>query len=206
MQPEDLTSIRPNDANHGGLSRFSWQFAVCLFVLLLSVPSALGSIAEAIARAEPRMVKIFGAGGVRGMEGYQSGMLISPQGHILTANTYALDTDYVTVVLADGRKFDAKLLGAEPRLEVAVLKIEAANLPCFRLAQAVKVEAGTGVLAVSNLFNVATGDEPDSVQKGTIAVVTQLEARRGVFETPYHGPVYVLDVTTNNPGAAGGAW
>jgi serine protease Do len=69
----------------------------------------------------------------------------------------------------------------------------------------VKAEPGAGILALSNLFNVATGDEPASVQKGTISVVTQLEARRGVFETPYHGPVYVLDVTTNNPGAAGGA-
>ena len=86
-----------------------------------------------------------------------------------------------------------------------MLKIPATGLPYFRLAEAVKVEEGTGVLAVSNLFNVATGDEPASVQKGTIAAVTQLEARRGVFETPYHGPVYVLDVTTNNPGAAGGA-
>jgi serine protease Do len=186
------------------ISNFKFQFAILLVVLLLA-PSAFASIADAIAQAEPRMVKITGAGGVRGMEGYQSGMLISPQGHILTAYTYALDTDFITVVLADGRKFDAKLLGAEPRLEVAVLKIEAAGLPCFRLAQAVKAEAGTGVLAVSNLFNVATGSEPASVQKGTIAVVTQLEARRGVFETPYHGPVYVLDVTTNNPGAAGGA-
>ena len=43
------------------------------------------------------------------------------------------------------------------------------------------------------------------MQHGTIAVKTRLEARRGVFETPYHGPVYVLDAMTNNPGAAGGA-
>ena len=60
-------------------------------------------------------------------------------------------------------------------------------------------------MAFSNLFNVAMGDEPDSVQSGTVSVVTRLEGRRGVFETPYHGPIYVLDVATNNPGAAGGA-
>ena len=52
---------------------------------------------------------------------------------------------------------------------------------------------------------MAYGREPVSVQQGTISVVTRLEARRGVFETPYRGPVYVLDMTTNNPGAAGGA-
>jgi serine protease Do len=38
-----------------------------------------------------------------------------------------------------------------------------------------------------------------------VAAVSKLEARRGVFDTPYRGPIYVLDVTTNNPGAAGGA-
>ena len=70
---------------------------------------------------------------------------------------------------------------------------------------AVPADAGTRVLAFSNLFGVATGDEPASVQHGVIAVKTRLDARRGVFETPYHGPVYVLDAMTNNPGAAGGA-
>ena len=61
------------------------------------------------------------------------------------------------------------------------------------------------MLAFSNLFNVAIGDEPASVQHGIISVLTKLEARQGVYETPYRGPVYVLDVKTNNPGAAGGA-
>jgi serine protease Do len=43
------------------------------------------------------------------------------------------------------------------------------------------------------------------VQHGIISVLTKLEARQGFYETPYRGPVYVLDVKTNNPGAAGGA-
>ena len=72
--------------------------------------------------------------------------------------------------MADGRKFEAKLLGADPRLEVAVLKIDAADLPCFDLAKAAKVEAGARVLALSNLFGVAMGNEPASVQQGTVSV------------------------------------
>jgi serine protease Do len=151
------------------------------------------------------MVKIYGAGGFHGLEAYQSGMLVSSAGHILTVFSHVLDTDYITAVLADGRKFEAKLLGADPRLEVAVLKIDAAGVPCFDLGKAASVAAGARVLAFSNLFGVAEGNEPASVQKGTISVVTRLAARRGAFETPYHGQVYVLDVTTNNPGAAGGA-
>lgn len=192
---------------------FIFQFAFfnlfCLFLLAALIPfpasASASSIGDAVGQLQPKMVKIYGAGGFRGMEAYQSGILISPRGHILTVFSHVLDTDSITTVLADGRKFEAKLLGADPRLEIAVLKIDAADLPCFDLAKSAKAEAGARILAISNLFGVATGDEPASVQKGTVSVVTRMEARRGVFETPYRGPVYVLDVTTNNPGAAGGA-
>jgi S1-C subfamily serine protease len=155
--------------------------------------------------AQAKVVKIYGAGGFRGMEPYQSGILISAEGHVLTVWSYVLDTDHITVTLNDGRRFDAKLLGADPRLEVAVLKIEGNSLPCFDLSKAVAAPAGTRVLALSNTFGVAMGNEPASVQHGTVSVLTNMEARHGVFETPYHGPVYVLDMVTNNPGAAGGA-
>lgn len=173
----------------------------------VSVP-AVGQppVQEVIDRVQPKMVKIYGAGGFRGMEAYQSGMLVSAEGHIVTVFSHVLDTDFITVVLDDGRRFEqAKLLGADPRLEVAVLKIDAADLDHFDLNAAIVAEAGTRVLALSNLFSVAKGNEPLSVQHGVISVRTQLEARRGVFETPYDGPVYVLDAMTNNPGAAGGA-
>lgn len=176
-----------------------------LIILLFFSAPATAAIVDTIDRVHPKIVKIYGAGGFSGMESYQSGILISPEGHILTAFSYVLDTDYISVMLSDGRELDAKLLGADPRLDVAVLKIEAEGLPYFDLSEAVKLEAGARVLAFSNVFGVALGDEPVSVQKGTVAVVTQLDARRGVFETPYRGTVYALDMTTNNPGAAGGA-
>jgi serine protease Do len=187
---------------------------LCIFALSGAVlPSETASASsagpslmhQAIEQVQPKIVKIYGAGGIQQMEAYQTGMLISPEGDILTVWSYVLDTDDLVVVLSDGRRFAAKLLGADPRLEMAVLKIEAAGLPCFDLNQAVPAEVGQRVLAFSNLFGVATGNEPVSVQKGVVSVKTQLHARRGVFETPYDGPVYVLDVVTNNPGAAGGA-
>jgi serine protease Do len=162
-------------------------------------------MADTIAQVQPRMVKIYGAGGLSGLEAYQSGFLISAEGHVLTVFSYVLDTDEVTVVLHDGRRHTAKLLGADPRLEIAVLKFEGENLEHFDLGQAADVPPGTRVLALSNLFNVAIGDEAASVQKGTVAAKTSLAARRGAYETPYDGPAYVLDAMTNNPGAAGGA-
>jgi serine protease Do len=175
--------------------------------LLCGRPAAAAeaSLARVIDQAQAKIVKIYGAGGFRRMEGYQSGFLISAQGHVLTALSYVLDTDHIVVTMNDGRRFDAKFLGGDPRLEIAVLKIDAASLPHFDLAKAVPLAAGTRILALSNLFNVAMGDEPASVQSGTVSVLTKLEGRRGVFETPYHGPIYVLDVATNNPGASGGA-
>ncbi len=187
---------------------YVWSAALLAIAVLLGSNTATATdtgLARMIDQTQTKMVKIYGAGGFRGMEGYQSGFLISAEGHVLTALSYVLDTDRITVTLNDGRRYDAKLLGGDPRLEVAVLKIEATNLPHFDLAKAVPLTAGTRILALSNLFNVAMGDEPASVQSGTVSVLTRLEGRRGVFETPYHGPIYVLDVATNNPGASGGA-
>jgi serine protease Do len=179
---------------------------VAAWASLVSQTAIAGpSLAEVIGQVQPKMVKIYGAGGFRQLEAYQSGFLISAEGHVLTAWSYVLDTEYITVTLDDGRKFQAELIGADPRLEIAVLKIDAKDLPHFTLGEAVTAEVGDRVLAFSNLYGVATGDESASVQKGIISVKTELAARRGAFETPYTGPVYVVDAMTNNPGAAGGA-
>lgn len=161
---------------------------------------------EVIRQVQPKIVKIQGAGGYRGLEPYQSGFLFSADGYILTVWSYVLDTDYITVTLDDGRKFEeAKLVAADPRIELAVLKIDGEDLPHFDLAKTATVEAGTRVLAFSNMFGVAVGDEEASVLHGVVSVVTKLNARRGAFATPYDGPAYIVDAMTNNPGAAGGA-
>jgi S1-C subfamily serine protease len=179
--------------------------AVCWALLSSQTALAAGSLAAVIQDVQPKIVKIYGAGGFRGLEAYQSGFLISAEGHVLTTWSYVLDTQYVGVTLDDGRKFDAKLLGADPRREVAVLKIDAAGLPHFGLSQAQDMAAGARVLAFSNLFGVATGNEPASVQHGIVAIRAPLAARRGTFDTPYRGIVFILDAMTNNPGAQGGA-
>jgi S1-C subfamily serine protease len=171
----------------------------------VSSPAAEATFIQAAASVQPKMVKIYGAGGLKGLEAYQSGFLISPQGHVLTAWSYVLDTDYITITLDDGRRFQGQLVGADPRREIAVLKIEADDLPHFRLSDAVELDVGDRVLAFSNLFGVATGDEDASVLHGCVSAKTRLEARRGAFETPYDGPIYVVDAMTNNPGSAGGA-
>jgi S1-C subfamily serine protease len=174
-------------------------------LFLCAIQARAAKSEDVIRDAQKKTVKIYGAGGIRGLEAYQSGFLISADGYVLTVFSHVLDSDTITVTLDDGRRLEGKLVGADPRLEIAVLKIDAADLPHFDLGQAVAGKEGTRVLAFSNLFGVATGDEPVSVLHGTIAAVTPLSARRGAYESAYQGTVYVLDAMTNNPGAAGGA-
>ncbi|MEQ8791184.1 MAG: trypsin-like peptidase domain-containing protein [Pirellulaceae bacterium] len=196
------TTPRPVAARRVGLARMALTGCVVLFA---SQALSAAPLPEVIADAQPKIVKIYGAGGLQKLEAYQSGFLISAQGHVLTAWSYVLDTDYVTVTLDDGRKYQGEYVGHDPLTEIAVLKIDGLELPHFDLHQAVDLEPGAQVLAFSNLYGVATGDEPASVLHGVMSVRTKLAARRGAFDTLYQGEVYVLDAMTNNPGAAGGA-
>ena len=190
----------------------SWPQLVIVLALAMgaSLPNALanqsGSFAETAAEALPRVVKIYGSGGLRGLEAYQSGFLISGEGHILTVWSYVLDSEeYLVAVLNDGSRYNAKIVNHDPRLEIAILKIDATGLPHFNLDSTAVLQPGARVLAFSNLFGIAVGAEPASVQHGHVVAVDELTARRGAFKTAYAGPVYLLDAMTNNPGAAGGA-
>ncbi|HMP07455.1 MAG TPA: S1C family serine protease [Lacipirellulaceae bacterium] len=157
--------------------------------------------------AQRKVVKIYGAGGLRQLEAYQTGILVSPQGEILTVLSYVLDTDDLAVVLDDGRRFKAQIAAMDPVSELALLRITAAGeaLPAFDLSLAAEATAGQRVLALSNLYNIAGGDEPVSVLQGVVSAIAPLDARRGSFATGAARPVYVLDAAANNPGAAGGA-
>jgi serine protease Do len=178
--------------------------AGCLMLAATAVAEEETTPQQVAAAAARKVVKIYGAGGVQGLEGYQSGIIISPDGRIATALSTVLDSDGLDCVLDDGRRFEARLVGVDPRRELAVLAIEAVDLPAFTPREE-RVTAGTRVLAISNLFGVAVGDERASVQRGVVAAVVPLEARRGAADAPYTGAVYVLDCTTNNPGSPGGA-
>lgn len=188
-------------------ARYPLAVVLAWWLCVAPVPAAHAqppSRAGIVRDVQSRVVKVYGAGGMAGLEAYQSGCLVSPSGHIATVWSYVLDVDPV-IVLDDGRRFDAEIVGFEPKLELAVLKIDADNLPYFSFTDSSAVAPGAQVLAVSNLFSIAAGNEPASVMHGYIASESNLGARRGAFRTAYSGPVYVLDLVANNPGAAGGA-
>ena len=162
------------------------------------------SFRKVVRQVQAKLVKIVGGGGVQGWGSYQSGVCISEDGYILTSWSYVLEAENVTVTLDDGQKFSASLVGYDPQIEIAVLKIDVNGLSHFKLDSAVPAKLGSRVLAFSNLYGVATGDEPVSVQKGVVSAVTKLSSRRGAFESAYNGDVYLVDAIINNPGASGG--
>lgn len=189
------------------LSRMVWN--VIAWCLLPMVADA-GDLSKTIRAAQSKVVKIYGAGGLKQMESYQSGILISPEGHVLTALSYVLDTEDLTVILDDGRKWQAEFMSSDPVTELALLKLPVENdtLPHFNLrneSAAQRVFPGQRILALSNLYGIATGDEPVSVLQGVVTAIAPLKARRGAHQANFTGQVYVLDAFANNPGAAGGA-
>ncbi len=193
-------------------------FPLLIAVACLAVPNNATvnatELQQTIRVAQTKVVKIFGAGGLKQLEAYQSGILISPEGHVLTALSYVLDTDDLAVVLHDGRKWQAEFLGSDPITDLALLKlpIEEEKLPFFALRSDAALprplsplSPGQRILALSNLYGIATGDEPVSVLQGVITAIAPLKARRGAYQANFQGDVYVLDAYANNPGAAGGA-
>ncbi len=188
------------------LSRPVWLLAITL-TAVNSASAAETDLHAVIRNAQIKVVKIYGAGGLRQLEAYQSGVLISPEGHVLTVLSYVLDTDDLAVILDDGRKFRPELLGTDPLRELALLKltVEEETLPHFDLQKPVIGKVGDRVMALSNLYGIAAGNEPVSVLQGAITALAPLDARRGSFATSNREQVYVVDAYANNPGAAGGA-
>jgi serine protease Do len=187
--------------------------ALAGLLLAGSAARAEDSLAAVAERVNPKVVKLFGSGGIRGLASYGTGVIISSDGYVLTVNSPMLDTNDLRVHLFDGTRYHARLVAAEPELDIALVKIgtdrgeKVEDLDHFDVVEAARravVAPGTNVLAFSNQFQIATRDEPVSVQRGVVAAYTRLYGRIGIFEANYKGDVYVIDAITNNPGAAGG--
>jgi len=195
--------------------------ALIAFTLAFALPArgaAADSFNELAEKTNQKMVKVFGAGGFSRLNNYGTGIIISPEGHILTVASQLLDTSELVVHLYDGRRLKAQVLVVEPELDAAIIKIRVEgkkidepaglDLAYFDFAEAAKrpnATTGDWVLALTNTFEIALRDEPLSLQRGVVMAYTKLAGRRGVFDFPYTGNVYVVDAITNNPGAAGGA-
>jgi len=83
-----------------------------------------------------------------------SGVIVSPEGYVLTNNHVVETADEIEVALADGRKAAAKVVGADPETDLAVIKINLSDLPAITLGHAEQADVGDVVLAIGNPFGV----------------------------------------------------
>ena len=125
-----------------------------------------------------------------------SGVIISPDGYILTANHVVDGADEIVVAIADNKKeFTARVVGTDPPTDVAVLKIDAKDLPAITLGDSDQLEVGDVVLAIGNPFRVG--------QTVTMGIVSAL-GRSGLTGFNQYQNFIQTDAAIN-PGNSGGA-
>src|SRR5256886_10553659 len=133
--------------------------------------------------------------GKQTLQGLGSGVIVSPDGYILTANHVVAGADEVMVGLGnDLRKFKAKKVGTDPGTDVALLKIEEKNLPAITFADSDKARAGDIVLAIGNPFGLR-----QTVTMGIISAV----GRGGMGIVDYEN--FIQTDAAINMGNSGGA-
>jgi Do/DeqQ family serine protease len=126
-------------------------------------------------------------------EGVGSGVIATKDGYILTNNHVVDGADEVKVTLQDGREFTAKVVGRDPKSDVAVIKIDATDLPAIPMADSDKVEVGDIVLAIGNPFGIG--------QTVTTGIVSAKD--RGSMGLDYED--FIQTDAAINPGNSGGA-
>jgi len=123
-----------------------------------------------------------------------SGVIVSPEGYILTNNHVIDGATDVRVTLSDKREFQAHIVGADPKTDVALLKIEAKNLSPITIGDSSKVQVGDVALAIGNPFGVG-----QTVTKGIISAT----GRGGLGIEDYED--FLQTDAPINPGNSGGA-
>jgi serine protease DegQ len=123
-----------------------------------------------------------------------SGVIVSSQGYILTNNHVVEAADGIEVALADGRKAAAKVVGADPETDLAVVKINLPNVPAITLGHADKTQVGDVVLAIGNPFGVG-----QTVTMGIVSALGRNHLGINTFEN------FIQTDAAINPGNSGGA-
>jgi serine protease Do len=128
-------------------------------------------------------------------QGLGSGVIVSPDGYILTNNHVVEGADELKVQLPDEREFTAKVIGADPKTDIAVIKIEADNLPTVTLTDSDKLRVGDIVFAVGNPLEVG--------ETVTMGIVSAKGRQVGILENGYES--FIQTDAAINLGNSGGA-
>ena len=177
------------------------------------------SFAEAAQRAIPAVVNVFTKKEVRGqrnplmddpvfrhffgerfdprpreVSNLGSGVIVSANGYILTNHHVVEGADEIQIAFSDNRILPAKVVGSDPETDLAVLKINASNLPAITLAQPDSLRVGDWVLAVGNPFGVG-----QTVTLGIVSALGRTHLGINTFEN------FIQTDAAINPGNSGGA-
>ena len=152
----------------------------------------------------PDLRRFFGGGDENGPElgrqfkapkehGVGSGVIVTKDGYILTNNHVVEHADEIKVSLNDGHDYTAKVIGRDPHTDIAVVKIDAHDLPAVTLADSDKIDVGDRVLAIGNPFGIG-----QSVTTGIVSA-----KGRATLGLDYED--FIQTDAPINPGNSGGA-
>lgn len=123
-----------------------------------------------------------------------SGVIVSEQGLILTNHHVIASADAIEVAIADGRKLPAKIVGTDPESDLALLKVEAENLPSITFASTENLDVGDIVLAIGNPFGVG-----QTITQGIVSALGRNHLGINTYEN------FIQTDASINPGNSGGA-
>ena len=126
-----------------------------------------------------------------------SGVIISADGYIITNNHVVQDAKEIMVTLNDNREFKAELIGNDPSTDLAIIKIDANDLPYLEFGNSDKVEIGEWVLAVGNPFNLTS--------TVTAGIVSAKARNINILESADAVESFIQTDAAVNPGNSGGA-
>ena len=123
-----------------------------------------------------------------------SGVIVSPEGYVITNHHVIQGADDIQLVLSDGRRFAAKVRGTDPDTDIAVLKADAENLPAITLGHAENLQVGDVVLAIGNPYGFG-----NTVTSGIVSALGRNTLGLNLFED------FIQTDAAINPGNSGGA-
>jgi serine protease Do/serine protease DegQ len=131
------------------------------------------------------------------IEGLGSGVIVSADGYILTNNHVVESADELTVIMSDERELKARVIGTDPKTDVAVIKVEATGLPVATLADSDKLRVGDIVFAVGNPLGIG--------QTVTMGIVSATGRRVGILAEVEGYEDFIQTDASINQGNSGGA-
>ena len=143
---------------------------------------------------DPWFQFFFGDQGTQAQAGLGSGVIVSPDGYILTNNHVVEGADEIEVTLTDSRRARATVIGTDPDTDLAILKIDLDKLPVIVLGNSDALAVGDQVLAIGNPFGVG-----QTVTSGIVSALGRTQLGINTFEN------FIQTDAAINPGNSGGA-